>query len=71
MKNADLLLIEPKKDDFSNLIAHTTAIKHIQQKRSHCGFFFIVLGNLSYQIVDAHGLYCMFHYTKLFPCGLL
>lgn len=28
MKNADLLLIEPKKYDFSNLIANTTAIKH-------------------------------------------
>ena len=28
MKNADLLLIEPKKDDFSNLIANTTSTTH-------------------------------------------
>ncbi|KPN83465.1 YiiX/YebB-like N1pC/P60 family cysteine hydrolase [Apilactobacillus kunkeei] len=28
MKNADLLLIEPKKDEFSNLIANSTSIKH-------------------------------------------
>lgn len=27
MKNADLLLIEPK-NDFSNLIANTTSVKH-------------------------------------------
>lgn len=28
MKNADLLLIEPKKDEFSNLIANSTSNKH-------------------------------------------
>ncbi|KOY79467.1 YiiX/YebB-like N1pC/P60 family cysteine hydrolase [Apilactobacillus kunkeei] len=28
MKNADLLLIEPKKDEFSNLIANSTSINH-------------------------------------------
>lgn len=28
MKKADLLLIEPKKDEFSNLIANSTSIKH-------------------------------------------
>lgn len=28
MKNADLLLIEPKKDEFSNLIVNSTSINH-------------------------------------------
>ncbi|TPR53831.1 YiiX/YebB-like N1pC/P60 family cysteine hydrolase [Apilactobacillus kunkeei] len=42
MKNADLLLIEPKKDDFSNLIANTTAIKHYY---SHVAILYVDHGN--------------------------
>lgn len=42
MKNADLLLIEPKKDDFSNLIANTTAIKHYY---SHVAIVYVDHGN--------------------------
>ncbi|CAI2649809.1 hypothetical protein AKUA1404_04760 [Apilactobacillus kunkeei] len=41
MKNADLLLIEPKKDDFSNLIANTTSVKH---KYSHVALVYINKG---------------------------
>ncbi len=45
MKNVDLLLIEQKNDDFSNHVVNII-------KRSHNGFFFIVVESRSYQIDD-------------------